>query len=252
MKILFLVVVVWGKIVFGQEREVYVASHPVIEADLFVDGRFIAKTPCQIKLTPGRHRLRAEKKGWCGEPREVVIEEGEDPIFLNIPLRMVVIPKPLIPKPEPLISKPKPLISKPAIPKPKPVAKKQVKPSKPKIEVKKPKELPKEEIVVKKPSREEAVVVVETKPILEERLKILHFLQKLYHIIEIAEDAGAERFARNKIEEAKRLAEEAEEELSEEKAKEGLRIAEDAIREAREREAHYRSSYLGIITNFGK
>ncbi|MEW6681030.1 MAG: PEGA domain-containing protein, partial [bacterium] len=64
-----------------------VASYPIIDAFLYIDGKHRGQTPAKITVKPGKYKLKAEKEGWIGEEKEVIVKEGEGCIFVNIFMR---------------------------------------------------------------------------------------------------------------------------------------------------------------------
>ncbi|MEW6104028.1 MAG: PEGA domain-containing protein [bacterium] len=232
-------------------EELMVASYPIIDASLYIDGKLSGQTPLKITIKPGRYKLKAEKKGWISEEKEVVIKEKEEYTFVNIFVRRKeIVEIPVIepqriaikaPKIEPIkeepskvveISKEEPLriaeISEVEPPKIVKVSKVEA----PKIELLKIAKFPKEESP-------------------KEYIQML--ILKASSLIEEAEKEGAERYAKERIKKAKNLLKKAEKENSVELVLSSINEAQQALKETKEKISYYSSSYvMGIFKNIGK
>jgi hypothetical protein len=241
---------------FCQEVEVYVASWPVIEASILLDGKLVGQTPDKLNLKAGRYKFLAKKEGWIGEEREVIIEKGEtSPVFINLSMKMVVLEKPLERRIE---------------------HREEVSPSKEvgirdhrsgirgqaegrrqETEGREDKEAitePKKEIVEPKieHSKVEPVIIKEQSE-KENRYTVYELISKAEGIIEKAEEEGAERYAKKSFSLAKRMLMEAKKEVSAERAKIATTEAERALKETLEKRKQYDSGYIsGLIKDFGR
>jgi len=235
-------------------NELIVASYPIIDASLYIDGKLVGETPLNIKVKAGKYKLKAEKEGWIGEEREVIVEEKEEWVFVNIPMRKTEErtqrtedrgqrtekEEVIKPKEEPLRVElaPKPKEEPLRIVEPK------IEPVKPKEELPKIVELPKLE-----PPKIEAEKIEPQKP--KEDIEIL--ILKTSSLIEEAEEQGAKRYARERLKNAKNLLKKAKKENSFELASASYKEALLALNETKERVSHYSSSYItGIFKNIGK
>jgi len=232
---------------FCQEVEVYVASWPVIDVGILLDGKLVGETPSQFKLKAGKYKFLAKKEGWIGEEREVVIEKEETlPIFINLSMRMVE---------ESRIANRELRIEKRVEPT------KEVLPKKeaevivaPKKEVVKPKVEPKVEEKILELRIEEPKEKALPEPAKkEDKHATWELIVNAERMIEKAEEEGAERYARKSLSLAKRMLDQAKKESSCEKAKISMAEAERALKEAIEKREQYDSGYIsGLTKGFGK
>lgn len=182
-------------------EELMVSSWPVIDATLYINGKRVGETPFNITIEEGTYTLKAEKEGWRGEEKEIVVKKGDN-VFANIFMQRI--------EPEKEVEKIEKIVPKP-------------------IEV-----MPKTIEIAKIP-------------------KISMLIIKASSKIEEAEEAGAQRYAKERLKNAKRLLYEAKRGNSFSLAEAAYKEAEFALKETREKIAHYSSSYImGIIKHIGK
>ncbi|MFH0775022.1 MAG: PEGA domain-containing protein [bacterium] len=239
--ILFLILFVGAG--FCQEVEVYVASWPVIDVGILLDGKLVGETPSQFKLKAGKYKFLAKKEGWIGEEREVVIEKEETtPFFINLSMRMVEesriancesrIEKRVEPTKEVLPKKEAEVI---VVPK-KEVVKPKVEEKILELRIEEPKEK-----TLPEPAKK------------EDKHATWELIVNAERMIEKAEEEGAERYARKSLSLAKRMLDQAKKESSCEKAKISMAEAERALKEAIEKREQYDSGYIsGLTKGFGK
>jgi type IV secretory pathway VirB10-like protein len=238
----FLFLLLFAPIGFCQEVKVYVASWPVIEASILLDGKLVGQTPAELNLKAGRYKFLAKKEGWIGEEREVIIEKGEtSPVFINLSMKMVVSEKPLEIKPE-----------IPREPIESVLPKKEEKRVEPKVFQVEPEKIePKaEERMTQVANLEEQIERPKEKALSREANELI---SKAEGIIEKAEEEGAERYAKKSFSLAKRMLREAKKEVSAERAKIAITEAEKALKETLEKRKQYDSGYIsGLIKDFGR
>jgi hypothetical protein len=64
--------------------KVSVSSVPYL-ADLYVDGQDVGYTPAKVKLSPGKHTLRCEKKGYQPWTKDITVTPGSE-VSLDVTL----------------------------------------------------------------------------------------------------------------------------------------------------------------------
>jgi hypothetical protein len=64
---------------------VKVTSQPE-DADIWVDDAFVGNAPAQLKLTPGKHRIRVGKEGFKNWEKEITVTVGSE-LTVNAPLK---------------------------------------------------------------------------------------------------------------------------------------------------------------------
>jgi PEGA domain len=69
----------------GATGAVKVTSEPE-GADIWVDGAFVGNAPAQLKLTPGKHRIRVGKEGYKNWEKEISVTAGSE-LTVNAPLK---------------------------------------------------------------------------------------------------------------------------------------------------------------------
>lgn len=55
-------------------------------ADIWVDDAFVGNAPAQLKLTPGKHRIRVGKEGYKNWEKEISVTAGSE-LTINAPLK---------------------------------------------------------------------------------------------------------------------------------------------------------------------
>jgi PEGA domain-containing protein len=69
----------------GATGAVKVNSQPE-GADIWVDDAFVGNAPAQLKLAPGKHRIRVGKEGYKNWEKEITVTAGSD-LTINAPLK---------------------------------------------------------------------------------------------------------------------------------------------------------------------
>jgi hypothetical protein len=69
----------------GPTGAVKIASQPE-GADIWVDGAFVGNSPAQLKLAPGKHRIRVGKEGYKNWEKEITVTAGSE-LTINAPLK---------------------------------------------------------------------------------------------------------------------------------------------------------------------
>jgi hypothetical protein len=70
---------------FGARARVALEIHGVAGAAVLIDGRPAGSLPFRGTLTAGAHRVRVVSNGQVVLTRELVVEQGGEPIFLSVP-----------------------------------------------------------------------------------------------------------------------------------------------------------------------
>ena len=52
-----------------------------VQADVYIDGRYIGRTPLTVKVSEGKHRLRVVRDGYHPVEKEVVVENDRTLTF---------------------------------------------------------------------------------------------------------------------------------------------------------------------------
>ncbi|HKQ73484.1 MAG TPA: PEGA domain-containing protein [Blastocatellia bacterium] len=55
-------------------------------ADIWVNDAFVGNAPAQLKLTPGKHRIRVGKEGYKNWEKEISVTAGSE-LTINAPLK---------------------------------------------------------------------------------------------------------------------------------------------------------------------
>jgi hypothetical protein len=74
-----------GEAAEGATGAVKVTSQPE-GADIWVDGAFVGNAPAQLKLAPGKHRIRVGKEGYKNWEKEITVIAGSE-LTINAPLK---------------------------------------------------------------------------------------------------------------------------------------------------------------------
>jgi PEGA domain-containing protein len=74
-----------GKTLEGATGAVKIVSQPE-GAEIWVDGAFVGNAPAQLKLAPGKHRIKVGKEGFKNWEKEITVTAGSD-LTLNAPLK---------------------------------------------------------------------------------------------------------------------------------------------------------------------
>ena len=69
----------------GASGAVKVTSQPE-GAEIWVDGAFVGNAPAQLKLAPGKHRVRVGKEGYKNWEKEITVTAGSE-LTINAPLK---------------------------------------------------------------------------------------------------------------------------------------------------------------------
>jgi hypothetical protein len=69
----------------GAIGAVKISSQPE-GADVWVDDAFVGNAPAQLKLTPGKHRIKVGKEGYKNWEKEITVTAGSE-LTLNAPLK---------------------------------------------------------------------------------------------------------------------------------------------------------------------
>jgi PEGA domain-containing protein len=69
----------------GATGAVKIASQPE-GADVWVDDAFVGNAPAQLKLTPGKHRIKVGKEGYKNWEKEITVSAGSE-LTINAPLK---------------------------------------------------------------------------------------------------------------------------------------------------------------------
>jgi len=69
----------------GASGAVKVTSQPE-GAEIWVDGAFVGNAPAQLKLVPGKHRIRVGKEGYKNWEKEITVTAGSE-LTINAPLK---------------------------------------------------------------------------------------------------------------------------------------------------------------------
>ncbi|MEW6482659.1 MAG: PEGA domain-containing protein, partial [bacterium] len=255
-------------------EELMVASYPIIDAFLYIDGKHSGQTPAKITIKPGKYKLKAEKEGWIGEEKEVIVKEGEGCIFVNIFMRREEgkkteerIQSILLAPEQPTSTRGQRIEDR------RQKTENREQKIEPQLEEELPKiaEIPKEESegqrvkgsegqstkiseIPQKPKEEPQIRAKEEKIRRTEEIiqkpkeNIQAIILKASFLIEEAEKEGAERYAKERIKRAKNLLKKAEKENSSPLALSAINEAELALKETKEKISHYSSSYvMGIF-----